>query len=41
MKSFTWRLRQEIDTSRSLVLLEEYHWHIKHCIYIHKLHKLN
>ena len=34
-------LRQEIDVSRSLVLLEEYHWYVKRCVCICKLHKLN
>ena len=34
---FTWYLRQEMDTSRSLVLLEK----LKLCVYICKLHKLN
>ena len=37
---FSWRLRQEIDASRSVVLLEDY-WYVKRCVYICKLHKLN
>ena len=40
-ESFAWRLQQEINASRSLVLLEEGYWYIKRCICICKLHKLN
>jgi len=36
-----WCLRQEINTSRSLVLLEEDYWYVKRCVCIYKLHKLN
>jgi len=37
----TWRLWQEINASRSLVLLEEDYWYVKRCVCICKLHKLN
>jgi len=37
---FTWCLRQEVDASRSLVLLED-NWYVKRCVCIRNLHKLN
>ena len=40
MKSSLGTYGRKIDASRSLVLLEEYHWYVRRCVCICKLHNL-